>query len=88
MNANGPDREFEMKLLLQQYSQRQIAMNQQVLQAIQQATAALRQAQQLLTADIQFHQTRNDTEGYLNFQPTENDSQLPPWLRGRPPELQ
>jgi hypothetical protein len=82
--------------LLMQQSLRQLETDRQVLQALQQATAALQQAQKTILADMRFHEELSQSGDYTWLEeeslqapfPGKRDGQLPPWLSGRPPELQ
>ena len=79
--------------LIRQYSLRQMEQNKQIRQALQQANAALQQAQQLLQEDDKFHQEVHETgdlkrNGLMSGQQQEKECQSPPWLLGRPPDLQ
>lgn len=97
MGENGDNLEKEkFAYLLMQQSLRQLETNRQVSQALQQATAALQQAQKTILADMRFHEelsqsgdyTRLAEEGLQAPFPGERDGQLPPWLSGWPPQLQ
>ncbi|HHX73935.1 MAG TPA: hypothetical protein GX699_03425 [Firmicutes bacterium] len=80
--------------LLQQLSLRQEKMNGQVLQALQQALAAVVQAQQLLQQDMAYHQELRTGGDYSrlsgdNMSPQAMDkSGLPGKTTGTPPDLQ
>lgn len=86
------NKDFERK----QLAMRQVAANKQVLQALQQAMAALMEAQQQVLADIKFHEdlsVSGDLSGWqhgdLNSKHTgESDNRLQPWQMGGPPSLQ
>ncbi|MDW7651601.1 MAG: hypothetical protein SCK29_02290 [Bacillota bacterium] len=82
--------------LLMQQSLRQLDTDRQVLQALQQAMAALQQAQQAVLADMKFHENLSRSGDYTELAgmglqapfPEKQDGQVPPWLSGRPPNLQ
>jgi hypothetical protein len=83
----------ESDVLIKQYCLRQMEQNEQVRQALHQATAALQQAQQLLQEDLKFHQEMHETGNVERLKLTDGPQQqketdTPPWLLGRQPELQ
>ncbi|NLZ93662.1 MAG: hypothetical protein GX922_06600 [Firmicutes bacterium] len=85
----------EKEFLLKQLSQRQEDINNQVLQALQQAMSALLLAQQQLLSDIAFQKRLRDAEDanrLLNeseFDASEEKAgEVPTWLLSKPPELQ
>ncbi|MCW3488627.1 hypothetical protein [Dethiobacter alkaliphilus] len=95
MAEGSEEKLLEMQNLLKQLTLRQAENNKQILRSLQQANAALLEAQQLLQADLKFHeglsksgdfQALKDAEWPVSLQ--ELDTQIPPWRLAKPPELQ
>lgn len=95
MEQNRLHSAHEMEALFMEYCRRQVSASQQTLQALQQANAALQEAQQLILTDIQFYQTLVESGDVALVKqvgtPTElpqEEGQVPPWRLSRPPNLQ
>lgn len=86
----------DLFFMIQQLARRQEQSDKQVEQAIQQAMAALRQAQELVRANTNFsnglhasvESGRLDPGAITVSDVSLTDGQLPGWLRARPPDLQ
>jgi hypothetical protein len=83
----------EIEDLLHQYSLRRLEESEKLYRSLQQAAAALQEAQQLLQADRKFHEEMLETGQWEKLKTTEGprlrqETVKPPWLLGRPPHLQ
>ena len=95
MEHNDEQKLLEMENLLKQLSLRQAETNKQTLRALQHANAALLEAQQVILADIKFHEGLSKSGNFNLLKradwPTslqEADTQVPPWRLAKPPYLQ